>query len=48
MGVDVIVTNIVPHKKKIQQYIVLIEIYLETMGFDGLIVETSNRRYLCY
>ena len=30
-------------------YIVLIEIYLETIRFDGLVVETSKRRIiLCH
>ena len=30
-------------------YIVLIERYLETIRFDGLVVETSKRRIiLCY
>ena len=29
-------------------YIVLIVKYIETIRFDGLVAETSNRRILCY
>ena len=29
-------------------YIVLIEKYLETIRFDGMVIETSNRKNLCY